>query len=54
MLDALHSDEFVDQPPPEVYATLLSRGIYLASIRTMYRVLAAFGESGNDARSASR
>ena len=41
----LHSDEFVDQPPAEVYATLLSRGVYLASIRTMYRVLAAFGES---------
>jgi putative transposase len=46
VLDALHSEEFVDQPPPEVYARLLSRGIYLASIRTMYRLLAAFGESG--------
>ncbi len=46
VLDALHSEEFVDQPPPEVYATLLSRGTYLASIRTMYRVLAASGESG--------
>jgi putative transposase len=29
----------------EVYATLLSRGIYLASIRTMYRLLAAQGET---------
>lgn len=46
VLDVLHSEEFVDQPPPEVYATLLSRGVYLASIRTMYRVLAALGESG--------
>lgn len=46
VLDVLHSEEFVDQPPPEVYATLLSRGAYLASIRTMYRVLAASGESG--------
>jgi transposase InsO family protein len=45
VLDVLHDDEFVDQPPPEVYARLLSRGVYLASIRTMYRVLAAFGES---------
>jgi putative transposase len=44
-LDVMHSDEFVDQPPPEVYATLLSRGVYLASIRTLYRLLAAFGES---------
>ena len=46
LLDTLHSEEFVDQPPAEIYATLLSRGVYLASIRTMYRVLAAFGESG--------
>jgi putative transposase len=46
VLDVLHSEEFVDQPPPEVYATLLSRGVYHASIRTMYRVLAASGESG--------
>lgn len=46
VLDVLHSDEFVDQPPTEVYARLLSRGVYLASIRTIYRVLAADGESG--------
>jgi len=46
VLDVLHSEEFVDQPPQEVYATLLSRGVYLASIRTIYRLLAAFGESG--------
>jgi putative transposase len=46
LIDALHSEEFVDQPPQEVYARLLSRGTYLASIRTMYRVLAALGESG--------
>jgi len=46
LLDMLHSEEFLDQPPPEVYATLLSRGVYLASIRTMYRLLAAAGESG--------
>jgi putative transposase len=45
ILDALHSPEFVDQPPTEVYATLLGRGIYLASIRTMYRILAEAGES---------
>ena len=45
VLDVLHSEEFVDQPPTEVYARLLSRGIYLASIRTIYRLLAAFGES---------
>jgi putative transposase len=45
IVDALHSEEFVDQPPTEVYARLLSRGVYLASIRTIYRLLAARGES---------
>lgn len=45
VLSTLHSAEFVDQPPHEVYATLLSRGIYLASIRTMYRLLSTLGET---------
>jgi putative transposase len=45
ILDVLHSEAFVDQPPPEVYAALLSQGVYLASIRTMYRLLAELGES---------
>jgi putative transposase len=45
LMGVLHSPEFVDQPPHEVYATLLSRGVYLASIRTMYRLLAERGET---------
>ena len=45
ILAAVHSAEFVDQSVMEVYATLLSRGVYLASIRTIYRVLAARGET---------
>ncbi len=45
ILEVLHHPEFVDQPPTEVYATLLSRGTYLSSIRTMYRVLAEAGET---------
>ena len=45
ILDVMHSHEFVDQPPMEVFAKLLSRGVYLASIRTFYRVLAELGES---------
>ncbi len=45
ILDVFHSAEFVDQSVTEVYAALLSRGVYLASIRSMYRVLAAFGET---------
>jgi putative transposase len=45
ILDTFHCSEFADQPPTEVYATLLGRGIYLASIRTIYRVLADEGET---------
>lgn len=45
VLDVLHGAEFADQPPHEVFAALLSRGVYLASIRTMYRVLAEHGET---------
>ena len=45
ILDTFHSAEFGDQSVIEVYATLLSRGVYLASIRTMCRVLAAQGEN---------
>ena len=45
VLEVLHAPEFADQPPTEVYATLLSRGVYLASVRTMYRLLAALGET---------
>jgi putative transposase len=44
VLAVLHSERFVDQPPREVYATLLAEGRYLCSVRTLYRVLAAEGE----------
>jgi putative transposase len=39
ILKVLHSERFVDIAPQEVYATLLDEGIYLCSIRTMYRIL---------------
>jgi len=45
IVDVMHTPEFVDQPPMEVFAKLLSQGVYLASIRTIYRVLAELGES---------
>jgi putative transposase len=35
----LNSERFADQPPREVYATLLDEGQYLCSWRTMYRIL---------------
>ena len=40
MLDAPHSERFGNRAPTEVYATLLDEGVYLASPRTMYRILA--------------
>src|ERR1035441_10145318 len=43
VLEQLHSPRFVDASPAEVWATLLDEGTYLASERTMYRLLAADG-----------
>jgi len=44
VLAQLHSARFVDASPAAVYATLLDEGTYLASERTMYRLLAANAE----------
>ena len=44
VLDALHSERFMDQSPAEVQATLLEEQSYLCSSRTMYRVLAEADE----------
>ena len=41
VLDVLHSEEFMDKAPQEVYAALLDQGRYLCSVRTMYRLLEA-------------
>jgi putative transposase len=41
VLAELHSERFVDCAPAQVWATLLDEGRYLASERTMYRLLAA-------------
>jgi len=43
LLDTLNSERFVDTAPAAVHATLLDEGLYLGSVRTMYRVLAAHG-----------
>jgi len=45
VINTLHSARFVDQPPREIVAALLSEGQYLCSVRTMYRVLASLDES---------
>jgi putative transposase len=45
VLKVLHSSRFQDAAPATVYATLLDERVYLASERTMYRLLAASGET---------
>ena len=44
VLAELHGERFADSSPAQVWATLLDEGRYLASQRTMYRILA--GEHG--------
>ena len=44
VLAELRSERFLDASPAQVWATLLDEGRYLASERTMYRLLAAQGE----------
>lgn len=45
LLDTLNSNRFVDCAPAAVHATLLDEGLYLGSVRTMYRLLQAAGSS---------
>lgn len=46
LLGLLDSERFADVAPATVFATLLDEGRYYGSIRTMYRLLAAHGQSG--------
>jgi putative transposase len=41
VLDTLNSERFADCSPGQTYATLLDEGLYLGSVRTMYRLLAS-------------
>ena len=41
---ALCSERFADCAPATIYATLLDEGIYLGSVRTMYRLLKTDGQ----------
>jgi len=45
ILSVLRSEEYCDLAPAQVWARLLDDGIYLCSISTMYRLLAAAGEN---------
>ncbi len=44
VLDVLHEERFADQPPAQVFASLLDEERFLCSERTMYRILEAQGE----------
>jgi putative transposase len=45
ILSVLRSEAFCDLAPAQVWARLLDDGVYLCSIATMYRLLAAAGEN---------
>jgi putative transposase len=45
IVSILNSDRFADATPYTAFARLLDEGTYLASVRTLYRVLAASGQS---------
>ncbi len=45
LLEVLYSERFADCAPQTIYAKLLDDGVYLASVRTMYRLLAVQGQS---------
>jgi putative transposase len=45
VLAHLHEERFQDRSPAAVQATLLDEGVYHCSTRTMYRILAEFGET---------
>lgn len=53
VLNVLHREQFVDQAPGSVYATLLDEGRYLCSVPTMYRLLRAEGEVRERRRQAT-
>lgn len=44
ILALLDSEDYVDKAPAEIVAVLLSKGEYMCSERTMYRILAAAGQ----------
>ena len=45
VLACLHEERFQDRSPAAVFATLLDEGVYHCSLRSMYRILDAEGET---------
>lgn len=54
LLVTLNSERFVDHAPATVHATLLDEGLYLGSVRTMYRLLAGPGGAVRERRDQLR
>jgi putative transposase len=54
ILDVAHEQRFWDSTPYQMYATLLDEGQYLASIRTIYRILSANNEVKERRKQVSR
>ena len=46
VIDTLHSEAYSDQPPAEVYQSLLEQERYLCSVSTMHRLLRSLRETG--------
>jgi len=53
VLEVLHELRFVDKAPRQVWAELLDEDVYLCSVSTMYRILAAQGETRERRRQAT-
>jgi len=53
ILAVCHSERFCDASVREIYATLLDEGIYLASVASIYRILAEAGETRERRRQAT-
>jgi len=51
--EVLNSEEHADEAPATVYAKLLDKGVYLASVPTMYRILRANDEVRERRRQAT-
>jgi putative transposase len=47
VVETLHSEDYCDQPPAEVYQRLLEQDQHLCSVSTMHRILRGLGESGD-------
>lgn len=45
LLTLMHEPRFCDQAPRQIHATLMSEGMVLASVSTLYRLLRAAGET---------